>query len=253
MATGSLTSEALPEIATDALVCGLDSPSLRMLAGQPPTDVRDSTDLFRAALDELGIDLPDAETAHWALVRQTLSGVVAGLTNPGRGASELWPAYQHVRDSGDLRIFIGLDSQLEDHPEDRAEIESQITAEAKDFLARGTPRTWIKLMAAVGHSPLTRTDGGLDTEVDPEEVGISQRLSLEVRAWAGKYAAVFGGRPQSRGFKSPEEVAMFVAEGKGLVARLQDELGPSHVVEYMPEPTQPPGVKLRKKARLWLL
>lgn len=51
MAARSLASEDLPEIATEALVRGLDSPALRVLAGQSRDDVRDSADLFRVALD----------------------------------------------------------------------------------------------------------------------------------------------------------------------------------------------------------
>jgi hypothetical protein len=63
MADGSLASEDLPDVATEALLRGLDSPALRILAGQSRDDVRDSADLFRVALDELGIDLPDPENA----------------------------------------------------------------------------------------------------------------------------------------------------------------------------------------------
>lgn len=61
MAMGSLASEDRPEIATDALVRGLDGPPLRILAGQSRDDVRASADLFRVAVDELGIELPDGD------------------------------------------------------------------------------------------------------------------------------------------------------------------------------------------------
>jgi hypothetical protein len=111
MAAGSLASEDLPKIATEALTRGLDSPALRVLAGQSRDDVRDSADLFRVALDELGIDVPDLASARWRLARRTAGGIVAGRISPARGASELCLAYGKVRDSGDLRVFVGLASQ----------------------------------------------------------------------------------------------------------------------------------------------
>jgi hypothetical protein len=77
VAAGSLPSEDLPEIATEALVRGRDSPALRVLAGQSRDDVRDSAELFRVALDQLGIDLPDADSAQWHLARRTAGDVVA--------------------------------------------------------------------------------------------------------------------------------------------------------------------------------
>jgi hypothetical protein len=139
MAAGSLASEDLPEIATEALVRGLDSPALRILAGQSRDDVRDSADLFRVALDELGIDPPDADSAQWHLARRTAGDIVAGRIRPARGATELWLAYLKVRDNGDLRVFVGLASMLDDHPEDAERIEAAIVAAARELLARPAP------------------------------------------------------------------------------------------------------------------
>ncbi|HEY2794762.1 MAG TPA: hypothetical protein VGJ28_20545, partial [Micromonosporaceae bacterium] len=107
LAIGDLPSEDLPAIATEALLGGLDSPALRVLAGQSRYDVRDSADLFRAALDELRIELPDADSAHWQLARRIAGDIVAGRITSARGAAELWITYTAVRDSGDLRIFAG--------------------------------------------------------------------------------------------------------------------------------------------------
>jgi hypothetical protein len=105
VAAGSVASEDLPEIATEALVRGLDSPALRVLAGQSRDDVRDSADLFRVALEELGIDLPDPDSAQWLLARRTAGDIEAGRISPARGATELWRAYGKVRDNGDLRTW----------------------------------------------------------------------------------------------------------------------------------------------------
>jgi hypothetical protein len=67
--TGTLPSEQLPGLATDALSQGLDSPALRELAGTSPRDVRDARDFFLVALGELGITLLDEQQALWELVQ----------------------------------------------------------------------------------------------------------------------------------------------------------------------------------------
>src|SRR4051812_33321745 len=99
MAVGDLPSEDLPEIATDALVRGVDSAALLILAGQSSDDVRESADLFRAALDELCIDLPDPDSALWRLVRIIARSIVAGRISPANGATEIWRAYHRAKDS----------------------------------------------------------------------------------------------------------------------------------------------------------
>lgn len=247
MAAGSLSSEELPEIATEALVRGFDSPSLRLLAGQPRNDVRDSADLFRAALDELAIELPDADRARWQLARRTAKDMVAGRLGPAVGASELWLAYQKLRDNGDLRIFVGLASMLDDHPEDAQQIEDDMVAAARELLARPAPRRWIKLMAVRGRSPLTQTMGSHDIEVDPGALPLTDGLRRELARWDAYFAATLSGWPATGGFASKHDAERFVAVGQQLVSQLQLELGPSYHVEYMPEPIRPPGVKLRKR------
>lgn len=93
--------------------------------------------------------------------------MVAGRTSPARGATELWLAYLRTRDNGDLRVFAGLASTLDDHPEDAEQIEADMVAAARELLARPAPRRWIKLRAARGRSPLTQSTGPDDIEVDP--------------------------------------------------------------------------------------
>ena len=248
MAAGSLVSEDLPEIATEALVRGLDSPTLRVLAGQSRDDVRDLADLFRDALDELGIDLPDPDSAQWRLARRIAGDIVTGRVSPARGANELWLAHERVRDNGDLRIFVGLASMLDDHPEDAEQIEADMVVAAQELLARPAPRRWIKLRAVGGRSPLTQTMGSGDIEVDPRTLQLSDGLRSDLARWDAHFAAALAGWPASGGFESEHDAEMFVAVGKQLVSQLQDELGASYHVEYMPEPTRQPGVKLRTRS-----
>ena len=209
MAARSLASEDLPDIATGALVRGLDSPALRILAGQSRDDVRDSADLFRVALDELGIDLLDADSAQWHLARRTAGDMAAGRIRAARGATELWLAYLKVRDNGDLRVFVGLASTLDDHPEDAEQIEVDMVAAARELLARPAPRRWIKLMAVRGRSPLTQSTGPGDIEVDPETLEISDDLRFDLARWDAYLAAVLSRWPETGGFDSEYDVERF--------------------------------------------
>jgi hypothetical protein len=244
-AVGRLASDDLPKVATEALVRGLDSPALRVLAGQARWDVRDSSDLFRDALGELGIEFPDADRAQWNLARRTASDIVAGRVRAAHGADELWLAYHTVRDNGDLRIFVGLASMLDGHPEDTEQIEAHMVAAARELLDRPEPRRWIKLMAARGRSPLTQTLGSGDIEVDPEALRLSDGLRSDLAQWEAHFEATLSGWPASGGFDSEHDAERFVAAGERLVLQLQDELGAGYYLEYMPEPTRPPGVRLR--------
>jgi hypothetical protein len=65
-----LPPEELPMLAAHALVDGRDSPALRELAGLPSrSDETEIRELYVQALHELGVPLPDEETAgRWLLV-----------------------------------------------------------------------------------------------------------------------------------------------------------------------------------------
>jgi len=247
LVAGELRSEDLPALASDALVRGVDSPTLGELAAQSSSDVRTSADLFREVITELGIELPDLDEALWNLVRSTVRGVVDGDVPPGIGARKIWRWAWDVEDSGDLRIFIGLASELDDYPEDRAVLEAQIMAEAGELLRRGQPRVWIKLMAVNADSALSRSVGSGSAKVDPLDLPVSVRLRSDLAGWNAEHAALLSNWPGSGGFSSTRAAEQFVEAGQSLVRRLQDELGPDYHVEYMPEPIRPPGVRLAQE------
>jgi hypothetical protein len=73
-----LPPKELPMLAAHALVDGRDSPALRELAGLPRrSDETEIRELYVQALDELGVPLPDEETAgRWLLV-----SLAVGLAN----------------------------------------------------------------------------------------------------------------------------------------------------------------------------
>jgi hypothetical protein len=138
---GELAPEEVPVLAVEALARGCDSPSLRLLAGVVgrPT-MADVHELVEACFREFGIALPaKADTSTW-LVNKWLSLAATGSAAPYQAAHAIallsgdwWdePAWLQLRD------FIGLASEWEDHPSQRAVIDQQIVECALQLVSAG--------------------------------------------------------------------------------------------------------------------
>ncbi|MEH0932661.1 hypothetical protein [Micromonospora sp. CPCC 205558] len=84
----------LPMAAAHALTRGVDSPSLRELAGLSKGQPREAVDLFRQAMDELGCPVPGESAARLYLMRQAAAEILAGKGDPEDLAHEIyWQAY----------------------------------------------------------------------------------------------------------------------------------------------------------------
>ncbi|MEU8577343.1 hypothetical protein [Streptomyces asoensis] len=85
-----LPPEELPMLAAHALVDGCDSPALRELAGLPrgsgPDEIRER---YVRALHELGLPLPDEETAGRRLLVDLASALTRGELSPVEVAGRL--------------------------------------------------------------------------------------------------------------------------------------------------------------------
>ncbi|WP_406356444.1 hypothetical protein OHB56_28740 [Streptomyces sp. NBC_01635] len=85
-----LPPHELPMLAAHALVDGFDSPALRELAGLPRrSDETEIRDLYVQALHELGICLPDEETAGRCLLVSLAFGLAKGELSPADVADRL--------------------------------------------------------------------------------------------------------------------------------------------------------------------
>ena len=248
MTLGELVLEELPSLGADALVRGLDSPSLRLLAGQTHYDSPlDSRDLFVTALGEMGIEELQEADAAWRLIRLTASRIVAGTIDPLTGSEYIWRRSLSVEPNGDLRIFAGISSALDDDGADQRLLAREAAAAAKEFLERASPRRWLRLRADVAREPLEWTDTNRQShpEVNPSALEISPDLAREVEAWNADFGSTMSGWPKEGGFASTRAAEAFVEAGRVLVSRLQEELGEAFVVEYLPEAIRPPGLKKR--------
>jgi hypothetical protein len=82
----------LPQLAVDALSNGLDSPSLRVLAGANPKEAG-LGELFESAIDELGYSSVDKKYAAIYLSRQIAERITAGQIGEYEGAKGIWEIY----------------------------------------------------------------------------------------------------------------------------------------------------------------
>lgn len=88
---GRDAAHSLPWLATDALVAGFDSPSLRDLAGRSTDDYsEDLVALLRDSADELGIDRPDERSAYLLDIYDLCLRMDRGRITPSRAAHEIY-------------------------------------------------------------------------------------------------------------------------------------------------------------------
>lgn len=262
---GVESPEGLVDVAVSALVAGLDSPALAELAGADPREAHDVHDLFVEALGQLGLAWPDERTALWQVVRSTARQIVDGEVDPYDGAGWIWRHAAHVLEpEGDLRVFVGRASEYAELPADgaplplawprsaaddlpgyRDRLRREIVRAAEDLLARAEPRRWLRLSADAGHPLSLTTQHGTLPPVDPTGLPVPADVVAQVDAWRLAWRAVEG----RGGFDSREHAVRFVEEGRALAASLQEALGDTWVVEHWPEPTAPPGLRLRPRGR----
>jgi hypothetical protein len=131
-------AEDLPEIATQALVRGIDSPALRELAGLSRDDARrGARDLYITAMAELGVQMPTPTEAARELVRFWAAEMLAGRLTPYEASRLIWwEGWTPLGMPDDLTPFVGLASEWEDNPEYRAEYEHDMLTEARALLDR---------------------------------------------------------------------------------------------------------------------
>ncbi len=228
-------------LAVDGLVAGLGGSALAELAGADRRNSQDVRDLFEEVVLEQGLENPDEQTALWHLVRLTARQIVDGTIEPGRGAAWLWrEAESRAEPEGDLRVFVALASELEDHPEHAQYYGTEIVREAAALLARAKPRQWLRVQAAPDR-PLSRSTTGGYVPIDVGVLHLPAELTADLDRWSAHWHEV----QSARGFASIPDAERFVDRGRDLAQRVQTSLGETWHVEYYPEPIRPPGVWVR--------
>lgn len=128
--------EDLIEAGVDALEEGLDTRSLRILAGLTVSEADEARPLFDLTLDELNILKPNQHDAVMLLAREYAKQILDGKISAYLGARRIWDIAvipdEHVPE---LDTFEYGASEWEDRPEDAKIFEKGIIAAAKDLLA----------------------------------------------------------------------------------------------------------------------
>jgi len=86
-------------------------------------------------------------------------------------------------------------------------------------------------------------DSGSLIEIPLVDLPVTGDLATRLNEWAAQYEGTF--EPDSEGFATQADAVQFVEQGRSLVDLMQAELGRDWHVEYYPEATKLPGLRLR--------
>ena len=135
MSLDVLLSEQVPGIATLALEEGLDSRTIRRLAGVTPRERISLVGELRVALAEVGVEIPEPRRAAELLARSVSAAILSGRVDPMEAARFLSslsikvPGHAHV-----LGPFIHADSEFEDRPAERDLFEKMVRSAAAEIV-----------------------------------------------------------------------------------------------------------------------
>jgi hypothetical protein len=116
---GEAGSDELIQAGVDALLAGVDSPTLPLLAGLTRREEPEAPSLFDRVADELGLvpaELPtDPASRAWALVRWWAQMIVDGELTPEMGGRLIWRHGWLLLDGPDeLKPLIGSVTRHDD-------------------------------------------------------------------------------------------------------------------------------------------
>ncbi|MFG2331125.1 hypothetical protein ACGFMM_16045 [Streptomyces sp. NPDC048604] len=140
-------SDRLIRAALDALLVGVDSPSLARLAGLTRREEPEASGLFESVVDELALrdGLPtDQGDAAWWIVRRALVQIVDGTVDPVEGADRVWDLARpgHWFDRTVSPVVQGLITAYDVNDDEPARLEAareEIRAAARTVLALPEP------------------------------------------------------------------------------------------------------------------
>jgi hypothetical protein len=126
--------------ASELLAKGVDVDGVVVLACQPvdraALNGREVEDLFRAALEDLGVEVPSREAAGWIMARWIARSMMDGGIPAGQGALRLWALWRDCQQAAELAEMLQLhDAWEEAVGSARAAVEAEILAFAPEVVA----------------------------------------------------------------------------------------------------------------------
>ena len=111
---GHLSSREVPSLATAALEAGVDTPELRILAGQTDEPWSQIETRFHAVLNELGIPEMTRNEAGLVLARDFARRIVAGDIPVGSGGEAIAQLCSELNFPPELVPFVAILSERDD-------------------------------------------------------------------------------------------------------------------------------------------
>jgi len=130
---GFIGPEAIVSKAANVLNEGVDSHSIRQLAGMSSAESDEVRTVFHAALRELGLEAPSPHEAAILVATEVASRIAGGSTSPYDGAKEIWNIVRRLplEPLPELDTFVYGASEWEERPEDQKNFAAGIVAAAK--------------------------------------------------------------------------------------------------------------------------
>ncbi len=127
VASGIVRDESRPELAVmlarSLIASGSLSPAVLELAGLSVDPRRvtmaDAAPLIRAIFDEFDVELPSLTEASWITARQVAREILAGTTEPLRGAVRLWRLAGDCEGASELWQMLELVDEFDEGRETR--------------------------------------------------------------------------------------------------------------------------------------
>jgi hypothetical protein len=126
--------------ASELLAKGVETDGIVRLACQPADRARlngsEVEDLFRVALEDIGLELPSREAAGWIMARWIARSMIDGVVPPGRGALRLWALWRDCGQAPELAEMLELNDAWEESVGPaRTAVEAEILAFAPEVVA----------------------------------------------------------------------------------------------------------------------
>jgi hypothetical protein len=131
---GAIGADDLAAAATEALVEGVDTPSVVRLAGMTGADSDEVRAVFAAALRELGIGTPTRREALMMLITEVARRITEGTISPYDGATEIWRLSLGEEDLPDLDTFAYVASEWEERPQQHKKWAAAVMAAASGLV-----------------------------------------------------------------------------------------------------------------------
>ncbi|HUY74489.1 MAG TPA: hypothetical protein VMW11_08260 [Candidatus Dormibacteraeota bacterium] len=133
---GLVGPEAMPSEAANALLEGVDSRSIRQLAGLNNAERDEVRVVFQTALRELDIESPTLREAAILVATEVAGRITDGSVSPYAGAKEIWDIARRLplEHLPEFDTFVYGASEWEERPENRQNFADGIIAAAHDLV-----------------------------------------------------------------------------------------------------------------------